>query len=111
MTDKITWEMFRKYHYTVGEDFFDQTGEGNHLIFGGYLLAKYPDYSKEILQVCNNRYGECLGFVNIEPLGFDEEKDIEYLYVEFAEFCNLTEALKSRVLKILKDTDKEYQTD
>jgi hypothetical protein len=59
MSDKITWEMFREYHYSVGEDFFDQTGEGNHLIFGGYLLAKYPEFSKEILEICNSKYGEC----------------------------------------------------
>lgn len=104
MTDKITWEMFRDYHYAVGEDFFDQTGEGNHLIFGGYLLAKYPEYSKEILAICNSEFGECQSYRDeIEPLGYDEEKDIDYLYVEFAEFCNLTESLKGRVLDILNN--------
>lgn len=97
----ITWERFRDWHYEVGEDFLDQTGEGNHLIFGGYLLAKYPHRSEEILEVCNSEFGECMGFRDIPELDYDSEKDIDYLYVEFAEFCNLTEHLKQRVDTIL----------
>lgn len=108
MTDKVTWEMFRDYHYSVGEDFFDQNSNINHLIFGGYLLAKYPQYSKEILEVCNSKYGECQNYRDeIEPLGYDEEKDIDYIYVEFAEFCNLTEHLKDRVIKALTFQEDE----
>lgn len=108
MTDKVTWEMFRAYHYSVGEDFFDQNGNINHLIFGGYLLAKYPEYSKEILCVCNDKYGECQKYRDIvEPLGYDEEKDIDYIYVEFADFVNLTGALKERVIKVLTFQEDE----
>lgn len=111
MTDNITWERFRDFHYEVGEDFFDQTNEGNHLIFGGYLLAKYPEYSKEILEICNERYGECMSFREIPPLDYDDEKDIDYLYVEFAEFCNLTVHLKSRVDHILKNPNSWDEED
>lgn len=104
----ITVERFRDWHYEVGEDFLDQTGEGNHLIFGGYLLAKYPHRSKEILKVCNDKYGGCQNYRELPELEFDEEKDIENLYVVFAEFCNLTEHLKKRVDRILtKGTNGE----
>lgn len=104
----ITVERFRDWHYKVGEDFLDQTSEGNHLIFGGYLLAKYPHRSKEILDICNDNYGECQDYRKLPELELDEEKDIDNLYVVFAEFCNLTEHLKSRVDRILtKGTNGE----
>tara|TARA_Y100001956_G_scaffold27833_1_gene27562 strand:+ start:282 stop:641 length:360 start_codon:yes stop_codon:yes gene_type:complete len=101
LNEEITLERFRDFHYDVGEDFLDQTGEGNHLIFGGYLLNKYPHHSAEILEICNNRYGECMSYRDLPELGYSDEHDIDLLYRDFAEFCNLTEALKKRVNAIL----------
>ena len=75
MSKEITWERFRAYHYRVGEDFLDQTGEGNVLIFGGWLMRKYPYLSTEILDVCNSKHKEVMSFKELAILGYDEEKD------------------------------------
>lgn len=97
----ITVEHFREYHYKHGEDFFDQTGEGNHLIFGGFLMARFPDLSAEILEVCNSKFGECLNYASIDGLDYDEDLDIDRVYVHFADFVNQTGALKQRVSALL----------
>lgn len=104
----ITWERFRAFHYASGEDFLDYTGEGNLHIFGGWLLHKYPDYSSEILKVCNKKFGGIPDFRELPPLGYDECKDVDSLYEDFAEFCNQTEALKKRVNKVLILTSEYY---
>lgn len=100
-TRDITWERFREFHYEAGVDFLDNTGEGNHLIFGGWLMAKFPQCSKQILEVCNNQYGTVLDYRDIEEFDYDEDKDIDGVYVQFAEFANQTEHLKARINEIL----------
>ncbi|CAL9980027.1 hypothetical protein VPHD479_0228 [Vibrio phage D479] len=103
---EITWERFRDFHYTVGEDFLDQTSEGNADIFAGWLLHKYPHLNKEILELANARFADVASFMDL--FGFDDDKDIDVLYVEFAEFCNLTGALKRRVNETLIIIDEYY---
>lgn len=106
---KITWQRFKEFHYAAGEDFFDTTGEeGNIRIFCGYMLAKYPEFRKEILEIANDRFGSMLEFTEIEIFGYDEAKDIDFIYCEFADFCNLTEALKKRVNQILIQVTEYY---
>ena len=97
----ITWERFRAYHYEAGEDFLDQTSEGNVKIFGGWLMHKYPEYTKEILDICNDKYGEVMSFKELEILGYDKDKDIDKLYIDFAEFANQTTHLKRRINEAL----------
>lgn len=104
----ITWKRFRSFHYAAGEDFLDQTDEGNALIFGGWLLHKYPQHCVDILEICNDRYPSVLDFSDLEFLSYDEEKDIDLLYVDFAEFCNLTQALKKRVNQVLIQVTEHY---
>lgn len=102
----ITWERFRDFHYTVGEDFLDQTSEGNVDIFAGWLLHKYPERNTEILALVNHRFADVASFMDM--FGYDDEKDIDTLYVEFAEFCNLTGALKHRINQTLIIIDEYY---
>lgn len=97
----ITWERFREFHYMAGVDFLDNTGEGNHLIFGGWLMAKFPEKSKEILEICNDRHGTVLDYREIEGFDYSEDKDIDIVYILFAEFANQTEHLKHRINEIL----------
>lgn len=105
---EVTWERFREFHYAAGEDFLDQTGEGNEKVFGGWLLHKYPNHSAEILDVVNSTFGSCLDFREIEPLDYDEEKDIDKLYIDFAEFTNQTVAQKHRVNTVLIIVTEHY---
>lgn len=105
---KITWQRFREFHYAAGEDFLDQTDEGNVQMFGGYLLAKYNEFAKEIIEICNNRYAGIIDFREIEILGYDKGKDIDTVYCEFAEFCNLTVATKRRVNQVLIQVTEHY---
>lgn len=105
-TRDITWERFREFHYTAGEDFLDTTGEGNRLIFGGFLLARYPTYADEILKVCNDKYGCSADYLEI--IGFDNDKDIDTVYLDFAEFANLTSALKKRINQVLIQVVEHY---
>ena len=104
----VTWERFREFHYTAGEDFLDTTGDGNYRIFGGFLLARYPEHAKEILEVCNEKYGCSVDYLEI--IGFDNDKDIDTVYLDFAEFTNLTSALKKRVNQVLIQVVEHYNT-
>ena len=93
---EITWERFREFHYLVGEDFLDQTNEGDIGVFGGWLMHKYPFRNLEILSILNHKTG-ILDFNEIDIFSYDKDKDINHIYVEFAEFCNKTVHLKTRV--------------
>ncbi len=59
---EVTLDRFHAWHAEVGEDFTDQFSSIDHKIYGGYLMAKYPNKSAEILAECNNKYGECQGY-------------------------------------------------
>lgn len=108
-TRPVTWERFRDFHYAVGEDFLDQTGEGNVYIFAGWLLHKYPEHSADILRIVNKKYAEIQNFNELEFLGYSDELDIDLLYCDFAEFVNLTGALKERVNQILIQVTEYYE--
>lgn len=107
----ITVERIRNFHYGSGEDFLDTTSEGNAQIFAGWLLHKYPEKSKEILAVVNNngKYLVIADFNEIEDFEkYDDEIDMNSLYIEFVEFCNQTEHLKRRVNQVLIQVDEYY---
>jgi hypothetical protein len=108
----ITLQRFKEFHYSAGEDFLDTTSEGDAKIFAGYLLHKYPKLSKDILDIVNEKgkYLEIRSFVELEPLDYNDKEDIEMLYQDFSDFCNLTEHLKRRVNQVLIQV-KEYYND
>ena len=96
----ITWQRFRDFHYAVGEDFLDTTGYGDLKLMSGWLIHKYPDISLDILDICNHN-NELLYLSELKLFSYDEDKDIDKLYIEFAEFCNQTKHLKCNVNQIL----------
>ena len=107
---EITLERFRRFHYDVGEDFIDCTGIGSELIFGGYLLHKYPEKSSQILDIINEKgkFLEITSFCEVDGLGYDEKEDIDMVYQDFADFCNLTVHLKKRVNQVLTQLVEYY---
>ncbi len=105
----ITIKRIQTFHYTAGEDFLDSTGEGNIFIFCGWLMHKYPELSKEILEIANNKYGEIQDFKEMYEFGYDKELDIDKIYIDFAEFCNQTEFLKERVNQVLIQIAEYYK--
>src|SRR5699024_1944029 len=107
---EITLERFRKFHYEAGEDFIDATGEGPELLFGGYLLCKYPEKSSQILAIVNEegKFLEITSFCEVGGLGYDEKEDIDMVYQDFADFCNLTKHLKRRVNQVLIQVSEYY---
>lgn len=109
-TREITWERFKEFHYTAGEDFLDVTGEGNVLIFGGWLMHKYPELCPDILHILNSRNLGMSDFIEFDQFGYCEEKDIDKIYQDFAEFCNFTGALKERVNQVLIQVNEHYSS-
>jgi len=99
---EITWERFKAFHYSVGEDFLDQTGYGDMKIFAGWLMHKYQEHGLEILEICNSAIcKEMLAFNELEMYNEECDDDIDLIYKDFAEFCNQTKLLKRKVNTIL----------
>lgn len=104
----ITLDRFQNFHYDAGEDFLDTTGDGDHKIFCGWLMAKYPQASLEILEYCNKagKYGEINTFNECSM--FDNDPSGDIFYTDVAEFANLTEHFKHRVNEVLIILDEYY---
>lgn len=90
----ITIDRIRDFHYAAGEDFLDYFSDINVDVFTGFLIAGYPEHSKEILSICNkendNYSLEPNSYKEIEIFDFNEEEDIDNLYFPFVKFVNLT---------------------
>ena len=98
---EITLERFNEFHYKAGEDFCDTCGSFmNHLIIGGYLIAKHPEISLELLKVCNDKYDETLGLMRVYEDKLSDENN-EIFYADLAEFANLTKGLKKNINQVL----------
>lgn len=56
--DLLTFEDIDKYHKEVGEDFFETFNLNETVLqrFKGFLIAKFPEKSKEILDVEDVEY-------------------------------------------------------
>ena len=104
-TRPLTLERFNEFHQEVGEDFVDQFGSINIHIFGGYILAKHPEWCVEILEICNDKYGEAL---SVEHLYVDKGLTEDDFYTDLAEFINLTVALKKRVNQVLIQVTEQF---
>lgn len=104
---EITFERFDEWHMEVGEDFCDQVGSMiNHYIFGGFVMARYPQFSTQILKVLNSKYGEALGILSIFEEHFEQdnnnlEEGNKIFYTLLAEFANLTVNLKKNINQVL----------
>ena len=107
-TRTISLSRFTEFHQIAGEDFLDQTSEGNVLIYSGWLMHKYPQYSKEILEVANRKYGEIMSFKDTSIYSYSYNIDDDF-YRDFALFCNQTRALKERVNQVLIQVTEHYQ--
>jgi hypothetical protein len=106
-TRKITLDRFNEFHNEAGEDFVDTYSQINHLILGGFLMAKHPNLSKEFLEVCNDKYGEALGLKHCYEDNFGDDGG-DMFYKDFSEFINLTVNLKKRVNQILIQVVEYY---
>ena len=104
----ITWERIREYHYTVGEDFFDQGNDGNGYIFSGWLIAKYPQHFEALCAISNDAGFSICAYDYDDILGEDMEKDIQVVYIEYADFCNHTVALLEEMNQVLLETVELY---
>lgn len=100
-TREITLERFNDFHGEAGEDFCDQVSIGNFRVFGGFILHKYPDKAKKILDLCNKTDGDIHMFQRI----YD---DLDQFYTDYAEMINLTVISKERVNQILIQIEEYY---
>lgn len=99
-TMSITKERFDIYHQKVGEDFCDQEGSiVNVKVLGGFLIAKNPELTLEILDVLNSQYGDALGLCDIYVEHF-EDAGFDMFYSLFAELADLTIILKKRINEV-----------
>lgn len=110
-TRDITLERFNNFHYSAGEDFCDQVGYIiDHKVLGGWFLHKYPAEVSTITEVCNDRFGEALGFQELDVYTDpDGHTNFDLFYTDLAEFINVTTRLKRRVNQILIQVDEYYE--
>lgn len=102
----ITLERFQEFHIEAGEDFLDYVPCINHLIFSGWLIAKYPAKSKEILVKAQEKYA---GMHNLTDL-YEDDPDQDKFYTDVAEFLNLTEKAKKRANQVLIQVIEYYKS-
>jgi hypothetical protein len=104
----VTFERISNFHHDAGEDYLDTCSLDKQAekIFLGFLLAKHPELSKEILKVANGGYIDCEFYTLFEQEG--DKQDSDTFYSLFAEFVNCTEGLKSRVNQVLIQVDEYY---
>lgn len=99
LSQDITLERINAYHHRVGEDFADQQSIGNGVCFGGFLLAKFPDKAKKIVELINDR-PDIMCFQEIFGEEYSDEEN-DAFYTIYAEYINLTEYSKAEVNKVL----------
>lgn len=103
---EITLERINEYHGEVGEDFADQQTIGSPLMFAGFLLAKFPDKAKRIIELANEHPDiHCFQEIFGEE-GTNEESDT--FYAIYAEYINHTEYSKAEVNKVLILAKEHY---
>lgn len=108
-TREVTFERFDEYLKEVGEDFCDQHGNTIDVkVLTGFLLAKRPEWNKELLEALNSKYTEPLSMLHVYEDMIAEDGFIPF-YTDLAEFINLTGALKKRVNQILIQVTEYYQ--
>jgi len=112
---ELTIERFLEYMKYIGEDFLDDRGGGYipFKIFGGYLLAKEPHLSKEIMEVLNDKYGEMLGLQEVINNYYsaddnDWENPFKVLYGHICDFVNMTKTTKMKVNRQLIQIKEHY---
>lgn len=111
LNQDITWERFRKFHYTVGEDFLDNFNFSPKIthLFAGYLIGKCPNRAADILSVLDDAdYPSLEIFKELDFLFYSEEKDLELIYVDLAEFANFTKGFKGILNTIFLSTEGYY---
>jgi len=107
-TREITLDRFNKFHTEAGEDFCDTCGSFiNHRILGGYLIAKHPSISLQILGVLNNKYGDALELLQLYQEELEDESG-DLFYSELAEFANLTVGLRKNINQVLIQLAEHY---
>lgn len=108
----ITWERFKAFHYMVGEDFLDTFSFSPKIVhlFAGYLIGKCPTRAKDILSALDNSgYPSLDAFKELDFLFYSEEKDIELIYVDLAEFANFTKTFKGELNTIFISVERHYK--
>lgn len=105
-TREITFERFQEFHISACEDFCDTCGHMiNSKILCGFLMAKQPNLSREMLE-CINKDGDALELLHVYKDNL-QESDYEF-YSDLAEFANLTVHLKERINQILIQVSEHY---
>jgi hypothetical protein len=99
----ISGEQIRAYHYDVGEDYFDQGNDEAGALFNKWLANKYPEHSEAIAEISEYTGDTIAAYEYDAVLGFDEEKDIDIVYVEYAKFCTQYPQLCPKAYKILEE--------
>lgn len=105
---EITFDRIQSFHYDAGEDYLDTCSLDKQAekIFLGFLMAKRPDLSKDILSVANGGYIDSEFYTLFEQEG--DKYDSDTFYILFAEFANLTGNLKKRINQVLIQVDEYY---
>lgn len=95
---ELTFTRFRDWMYEVGEDYVDQSSlpKNSFLIFTGYLIGKYPEWSHKLLGITNDKHGNEQDIAALYEEEFDDiEEAIDKFYADLAEFANHTQHLKA----------------
>lgn len=108
---KITIDRINEYHYQIGEDFLEYSQDYllDRYVFGGYLIAKYPEKSLEIIEIMNDECYEVHNFAELFP--YNENLDLEEHYIHVCDFANLTVNTKERFNEVLISVKEHYKNE
>lgn len=107
----MTYDRIQLFHYSVGEDLFDQLG---YLLdtktFLGYLMAKLPELSKQMIKCHNDPpCGDTiLALLELFEEEYGEEAGNKLIYTHFADFINLTEVTLAKFNQVLIQVEEHY---
>ena len=105
----LTFDRIDRFNSVTGEDYLDICSLDTQAekIFLGFLIAKNPKLSKEILKVANTGYIDC-DFYALFSNNNDECQSDDF-YRLFCDFVNCTQGLKARVNQVLIQVDEKHR--
>ena len=105
----VTTDRIDAIHIEMGEDLFEEYVSSmkiNEYVWSGFLMNKYPERSKDILEEMNGKFSNM--FTSDTEHYFEYGGDFNDFHRDFCEFVNLTEATKKRVNHILLNLEYSF---
>ena len=104
---EITASRIAGFEGEVGESILEDFLDVNAHVFGGYLMAKYPEHAPFILEELNSKYSSANTCTEL----FMENERWEEFWQVLADFINLTVHTKAKANVLLASVAAYYEYD